>query len=152
MDYVRYGCTIIDNGIKESICLLLICTWLRVLLVFSLRELLSNGWACPGRADCGAVLAGELRLVLAADAFSDDADLMAIISEIKMLMRVVNEWALAAAFYRGVVAAKDNADNELLRLTCSHTSICLAYKSTMCCGINSPPKPRNWDGDAQWQK
>jgi hypothetical protein len=49
-----------------------------VLLVFSLRELLlSNGWACPGRADSGTVLAGELRLVLAADAFSDDADLMA---------------------------------------------------------------------------
>ena len=96
-----------------------------------MRELLSNGWACPGRADCGTVLAGELRLVLAADAFSDDADLMVIINEIKGLLWLENEWTFAA-LYLGVVAARDKADSELLRLTCSHTSICLAYKSTMC--------------------
>jgi hypothetical protein len=55
---------------------IIICTLLRLLLSL-LRDVGTNGWACPGRADwfgCGAVLAGDPRLLLIALVMSTFSD------------------------------------------------------------------------------
>ena len=115
-------------------------TLFRVVLLSFRDE--SSGWAWPGRADpvfCGAVLAGDPRLLLAAVFVSDPG-----LCEFQSIGD--DDDAIANSSHRinylGVVAARASADKELLRDTCSQTSNCLAYRSAMCWDINSPPNPR----------